>query len=223
MFISMLNLKWDKSPSTLSNHISALSAADTKLTAMKKEINHEFLAFILLQSLPKDIIWESFKATILNLLAPRTSLTFSALSKWLTFTATAQQGASSEAALKANSNAKAKFETKLDMWCQFHNFSTHNTANCRTLKEKDEKKEKGRVWKKKKKEKVNCTSHNSSLDSDSSDKESSGGVAGHSTTKSAHVSKALMTCILAYVGNLKLTSPPGTIVDSGASAHMMPH
>ncbi|KAH0585075.1 hypothetical protein H2248_008337 [Termitomyces sp. 'cryptogamus'] len=144
-FISMLNLKWDRSPSTLSNHISALSATDAKLTTMKKEIDCEFLTFILLQSLLEDNVWESFRATVLNLFAPGMSLTFSALSNQLTFTATPQQDTSSKAALKADSNAKSKFKNKLDMWCQFHNSSMHNTADCRTLKEKDDKKEKGRA------------------------------------------------------------------------------
>ncbi|KAH0591548.1 hypothetical protein H2248_001606 [Termitomyces sp. 'cryptogamus'] len=208
-FISMLNLKWDGSSSTLSNHISMLLAADAKLTAMKKEINYN--------------IWESFKATVLNLLAPGTPLTFSALSNQLTFTATAQQSTSSEAAFKADSNAKLKFKNKLETWCQFHNSSMHNTANCRTLREKDDKKEKGRAWKKKKKEKANCASHNSSLEPKSSDDKPSGGVAGYSTTKSAYVSKALMTWILAYVGNVNPTSMSGTIADSGTSTHMTPH
>ncbi|KAG6808409.1 hypothetical protein H0H87_008812 [Tephrocybe sp. NHM501043] len=51
-FISMLSLKWDGSLTTLSDHIAAISAADSKLTAMKKNIDKEFLAFILLYSLP---------------------------------------------------------------------------------------------------------------------------------------------------------------------------
>ncbi|KAG5332042.1 hypothetical protein C0989_007390 [Termitomyces sp. Mn162] len=104
-----------------------------------------------MNSLPEDNVWESFKATVLNLLAPGTPLTFSTLSNQLTFMAMTQQSTSSKAAFKANSNAKSKFKNKLDMWCQFHNSSTHNTANHRTLKEKDDKKEKGRAWKKKRK------------------------------------------------------------------------
>ena len=38
-FIHMLALRWDGSSSTLSNYISAISAADAKLTTMKKQID----------------------------------------------------------------------------------------------------------------------------------------------------------------------------------------
>ncbi|KAG6871386.1 hypothetical protein C0993_003378, partial [Termitomyces sp. T159_Od127] len=38
-FIQMLNTKWDGSSLTLSEHIAAISAADAKLTAMKKIID----------------------------------------------------------------------------------------------------------------------------------------------------------------------------------------
>ncbi|KAH0581027.1 hypothetical protein H2248_012170 [Termitomyces sp. 'cryptogamus'] len=86
-FIYMLTLKWDGSPSTLSNHISVISAANAKLTAMKKQVNPEFLAFILLHSLPDKTMWESFHATVLNLLAPGKALSFPELSDCLTFTA----------------------------------------------------------------------------------------------------------------------------------------
>ncbi|KAF9005668.1 hypothetical protein BDQ17DRAFT_1182204, partial [Cyathus striatus] len=47
-------------------HIASLSAADSKLTAMKKPINAEFLAFLLLHSLPNDPTWETFKSSVLN-------------------------------------------------------------------------------------------------------------------------------------------------------------
>ncbi|KAG5353621.1 hypothetical protein C0989_004301 [Termitomyces sp. Mn162] len=56
-FIYMFTLKWDGSPSTLSNHISVISAANAKLTAMKKQVNPELLAFIFLHSLPNETMW----------------------------------------------------------------------------------------------------------------------------------------------------------------------
>ncbi|KAG5335171.1 hypothetical protein C0989_002039 [Termitomyces sp. Mn162] len=65
------------------------SAADAQLTAMKKQIDQEFFAFILLHSLPDDNIWESFCATVSNSLMPGKPLAFSELSDHLTFTATA--------------------------------------------------------------------------------------------------------------------------------------
>ncbi|KAG5730769.1 hypothetical protein E4T56_gene3470 [Termitomyces sp. T112] len=94
IFMTMLNQKWDRSPSTLSSNISSISTANAKLVTMKIPIDPEFLAFILLSFLPKDNVWEAFCATVLNSLAPGTSLAFPALADHLTFTATAQQGTS---------------------------------------------------------------------------------------------------------------------------------
>ncbi|KAG6899590.1 hypothetical protein C0993_008890 [Termitomyces sp. T159_Od127] len=116
--------KWDGSPTMLSEHITTISAADTKLTAMKKQINCEFLAYILLHSLPDDNIWESFQATILNSMATGQALTFAEISDQLTFTAMAQQGISSEATLKANANPKHRIKPKSKTWCELHQSTT---------------------------------------------------------------------------------------------------
>ena len=226
MFIQMLSMKWDGSPATLSEHIAAISAADAKLTAMKKQIDWEFLAFILLHSLPDDNVWELFRATVLNSTVLGKALAFSDLSDCLTFTAAAQQGASSEATLKANVNIKQKTKPKSDTWCELHRSTTHNTSECRTIKEQREKRKKMK-GKEKAKAKANHASHDSdSNDGDSEDSGSNtgGGTAKYSSTRSAHVSKALMSRILAYVGSASSRFPrSSTIANSGASAHMTPY
>ncbi|KAG6883226.1 hypothetical protein C0993_007292 [Termitomyces sp. T159_Od127] len=53
-YIHMQKLKLDRSLSSLQNHIATLSAANAKLTTMKKTIDREFLAFTLLNSLPEE-------------------------------------------------------------------------------------------------------------------------------------------------------------------------
>ncbi|KAH0579044.1 hypothetical protein H2248_003204 [Termitomyces sp. 'cryptogamus'] len=187
-FMTMLNQKWDGSPSTLSSHISSISAANTKLVAMKKPIDPEFLAFILLSSLPKDNVWEAFHATIPNSLTPGTSLAFPALADHLTATATAQQGTSSDAGFKADANSKCK--GKSDKYCKLHKSLMHNTSDCCTLKDQQDgkRKDKQKKTKEKEKAKANHMSHKSESDtnvSNSSDGETRGGMAAYSNTKSA--------------------------------------
>ncbi|KAH0589791.1 hypothetical protein H2248_005506 [Termitomyces sp. 'cryptogamus'] len=207
-------------PPTLSNHISSISATNTKLTAMKKQIDHKFLTLILLHSLPNDNMWESFCTTFLNLLALEKALSFSEHSNHFTFQATAQQGASADAGLKADSNAKSKPKAKPDKWCKSHKVTSHNTSNCRTLKE--QKKEKKRE---KAKAKANHASHGPNSDSEDLDGVESDTevTAGYSNIKTAHVSKALMSQILAYARSASNPACSSTIADSGTSVHMTPH
>lgn len=54
MYIHMNQLKWDRFPSSLNTHISTILAADAKLTAMKRQVDPEFLTFTLLNSLPEE-------------------------------------------------------------------------------------------------------------------------------------------------------------------------
>ncbi|KAG6873954.1 hypothetical protein C0995_008993 [Termitomyces sp. Mi166 len=87
-FIHMLTLKWDSFSSMFNDHISAISAANAKLTAIKKQIDSEFLAIILLHSLPDKTVWETFYTTILSSITLEKALSFSELADCLTFTAT---------------------------------------------------------------------------------------------------------------------------------------
>ncbi|KNZ78067.1 hypothetical protein J132_02359, partial [Termitomyces sp. J132] len=209
-FMTMLNQKWDRSPpSTLSSYISSISAANTKLVAMKRPIDLEFLAFILLSSLPKDNMWEACHVTILDSLTPGTSSAFPALADHFTFTATAQQDTSSDAVLKADTNSKCK--GKSDKYCKLHKFLMHNTSDCHTLKDQKDgkKKDKQKKTKEKKKAKANCASHELESDTDgsnSSDSEKGGRTAAYLNTK----------LIATYMHM-------STIADSGAFSHMTPH
>lgn len=101
MFIGLVNLKWDGDISKIQEHIATLSSADAKLTAMKKPINSEFLAFMLLHSLPDSDTWETFKSSILNSMPKGEIITFQDIANCLMFTATHLQGTATESALKA--------------------------------------------------------------------------------------------------------------------------
>ena len=180
---------------TLSKHIAAISAVDAKLTTMKKKINCEFLAFILLHSLPDDNMWELFQATILNSTVPGKLLAFSELSNCLTFTATAQQDTSAKAALKVNITSKHKAKPKSNIWCELYQSTTHNTLECCTIKEQREKCKKSKDKTKAKANHVIHKSESHNGDIEDLDSNKGEGVAKYSSIKSAHVSKALISHI----------------------------
>ncbi|PPQ83713.1 hypothetical protein CVT26_005513 [Gymnopilus dilepis] len=118
-FVGMMNLKWDGDISTIQDHIASISAADAKLTAMKKGVDSEWLAFILLQSLPNTTVWETFKTSVLHSMPTDSKLSFSELSNRLTFEAARIQGSTeaSESALKAKA-AKPSSKPRSDKWWQ---------------------------------------------------------------------------------------------------------
>lgn len=106
-----------------------------------------------------------------------------------------------------------------------HKSTSHNTSDCCTLKaQKNSKKKK---YKRKPRAKANQASHNSELEDRSSDSTESGSDSGSvkvPSTRSAHVSRALMSQILAYVRSAtKDFTCLHTIADSSASTHMTLH
>ncbi|KAG6884004.1 hypothetical protein C0993_002154 [Termitomyces sp. T159_Od127] len=105
-YMCMARFKWDGSAASLNNHITTISL-------VKKQVDREFLVFILLNSLPDESAWESFCTTVLNSLTPRKSLSFNEIANCLTFTVATQEGASSsDAALKADVTTKQKAKGK---------------------------------------------------------------------------------------------------------------
>ncbi|KAF8576109.1 hypothetical protein K439DRAFT_1281880, partial [Ramaria rubella] len=56
---------WDGT-SDINTHVSKIRAAEKKLTSMKRWIDEEFLAFMLLRSLPKTQCFETLTTTIIN-------------------------------------------------------------------------------------------------------------------------------------------------------------
>jgi hypothetical protein len=92
---------------------------------MKKGIDDEFLAFLLLHSLPSDAMWETFKSSVLNSLALDAKLSFAAVESRLTAEATRLNNSStlmnSESALKAQKSNRTKH-------CTLHGDCSHTTS-----------------------------------------------------------------------------------------------
>ena len=133
-FIGMLETKWDGSPDTVQDHIATIAAGDSKLVAMKKPMDSEFLAFLLLHSLPNDPVWEMFKTSVLNAIPKDEKITFSGISDRLVFNAMRQQG--TETALKATKQFNKSKGSRSDaasskskMYCSFHKINGHDTKD----------------------------------------------------------------------------------------------
>ncbi|KJA17869.1 hypothetical protein HYPSUDRAFT_105098, partial [Hypholoma sublateritium FD-334 SS-4] len=135
-FIGMLETKWDGTPDTIQDHIATIAAGDSKLVAMKKPMDSEFLAFLLLHSLPDDPVWEMFKTSVLNTIPKDEKITFAGISDRLVFNAMRQQG--TESALKASkqfskpkgSRSDAASSSKSKQYCSFHKMNGHDTKDC---------------------------------------------------------------------------------------------
>lgn len=230
-FVELMNAKWDGTRKTLQEHLTFLTSSRQRLSALGRKIDDEFMAFLLLHTLPEGDKWETFKSTTLNALGKDQVLSFSDLSVKLkstvivlekpslsaTSTSEASPPTTSDSALAAgkpqSSRSKSSKKTK-QLYCDIHGSCAHRTEDCRAVKEKKKKK-------KKKKERAHRAN-------DSSDDSSSSSDSGSSDKEHSHfagvVSSSLKSRIHAYVTSepkSPSTSVP-IICDSGASSHMVP-
>ncbi|KAJ7918868.1 hypothetical protein B0H13DRAFT_1573181, partial [Mycena leptocephala] len=201
-------------------------------------LDKEFLAFLLLHSLPNDLKWETFKSSVLNSLPSGTTLDFDDVSERLIADVTRVDGdadevPNAESALKSKPSKPSKSKSKSKKWCSFHRSTTHDTDECNSLRAKEKEKKSGKDHGKGgRRDKAHRADDASDSDSDSgstSDSSSSDDDRAHSAkdgkkrarSNNVKVSKALMTRIQAYVGTRsKLSALLQILIDSGASGHM---
>ncbi|KAF8590719.1 hypothetical protein K439DRAFT_1258461, partial [Ramaria rubella] len=68
--------KWDGS-SDMSKHISKIHMAEKKLSSVKRIVDEEFMAFLLLHSLPNNPKFKTLITTILNSIQSDKTISFS--------------------------------------------------------------------------------------------------------------------------------------------------
>jgi Reverse transcriptase (RNA-dependent DNA polymerase)/Pol polyprotein, beta-barrel domain/gag-polypeptide of LTR copia-type/Integrase core domain/GAG-pre-integrase domain len=224
-YVELMNMRWDNA-SPLDTHIAAIRSANHRLTAMEKGIDDEFLAFLLLHSLPSDTMWETFKSSVLNSLVSDAKLSFAAVESRLTAEATRLSSNTTptnlESALKAQKGDRSKH-------CSLHGDCSHTTTECRTLRnrEKEKKGEKAKAKRKRRskrekahkaEETTDCSDSSSthSCPSDSSDNE-------HANIANVRTPRSLKNRIFAYFASEPTLTKRDVLIDSGASAHMVPH
>ncbi|KLO08111.1 hypothetical protein SCHPADRAFT_835752, partial [Schizopora paradoxa] len=136
-FVELFKYSWDGT-SPIDDHITKLRSASNRLVSLKKPIDNEYLAFILLLSLPSNQFWDNFKSSIVSSQNSDTPLTFETVASRLAVQclhlspapANPAPGtsASSESALKAKSDGDKK-----QLYCKKHGKCAHTTEDCRQL------------------------------------------------------------------------------------------
>ncbi|KAJ7829808.1 hypothetical protein B0H14DRAFT_2366286 [Mycena olivaceomarginata] len=204
---------------------------------MKKPLDKEFLAFLLLHSLPTDLKWETFKTSMLNSVPVGVTLDFGDISEQLIADAIRVDGDSaetpaSESTLKSRPSKPSK-KAKSEKWWSFHRSTTHNTDECKSLAAQKSSK-KDRKKGKRERQKAHRMDDGSDSDSDSSSSSSSSSSedeqaqfsakAEKHKTRNHHVKvdKSLMTHIHAYLGTDLKPPELNILADSGASGDMTP-
>jgi len=190
---------------------------------MGKAIDNEFTVFILLQSLPSSISWETFKSSVLNSLASEAKLSFNYVESCVVSEAMriAKDPAQPEAesALKAAKVAKC-VDTPTKM-CSHHSLCYHTSDQCKVLKEEAKRKRKEKKGKPKKKEKANWVNETSSSESqeDKEDEDEEQAQLAIPTYKghTVSLSKHLTERISAYTTSGPISHKNRIVINSGAS------
>lgn len=214
-WISLANTRWDGT-SSIDDHIGRLLADHRRLTSLKKPMDDEFLAYALLNSLPSNSRWDTFRTTILSAIPIGQSLTFHDVDARIHAEVTRTTSSSSESALKASGSAPKQSGKK---HCSQHGFNdSHTTDECRVLKSKQDNADGKRKKKKKKRTDAHKVVEHSDSDSDSASVDSDTSAQAHHV----HISKSLRKRIQAYLASDTPRKSTPILIDSGASAHMVP-
>jgi hypothetical protein len=235
VFLELLGARWDGQTS-VETHIGALRSASQRLTQMKRPVDDEFLAFLLLHSLPQDdLYWDTFRTTLVNSIPATEKLTFEKVEARLTATVTQRNGSStlspSDSALKATSptsptpswprsgssrpTSSRPGSSGPTKTCAVHGKCKHSTDECSVVQDAVKStKSASKGGKSKGKAKANSATDGA----DSSSEDDSDGA--HYVS----VARKLAKRVHAYVASDDLSDKRHHIIaDTGASAHIMPY
>ena len=217
----------------ISNHITSLWTPETQLAGMKFSIYQRVLAFILLNSLPKTLEWNSFMSSVINIVE-ETKLILDAIKVHILSEDSWPNPPSSESALKVSN--KGRNHTRSDfMFCEHHQCSGHTRNDCYVYRHwlnsghsssdthayqnwvKELWRGGGGKWKGKDKDKDKA---NVSKDPP----EQNFRTSKHVNIAIEHVSHSLIYCVQAYLLSEPNAKGKDTIIiDSRATPHMVPH
>jgi hypothetical protein len=237
--VDLVGSHWD-GQSSVEEHIGKIRTASGTLDAMGRPVGDEFLAFLLLYSLPQDDPnWDTFRTSILNSIPavpiPSTSaspgapvpvtpfLSFDTVEARLTAQVNSMRRSANtsagDSALKASAPTRSSAPrtssslstSRGTKHCSLHGTnSSHTLDECRKLKE--QKKDKPKDGK-------GRSTHANSVAEDTEDDESDGGTQSHYVT----IGKRVAQNIRAYSARASTSDQPACIADTGATSHIVPY
>ena len=143
MFAELIGTHWNGT-SPVEEHVSKLRMATQRLGSFKKTIDDEMLGYILLHSLPKTFIWDTFKSATINSIPSGGKISFGYVESRLIPEAMrilrdAALTTINETALVAQKPKKGRNHDTTKI-CKLHGTRTHSTDECRALKEQNKSK-----------------------------------------------------------------------------------
>ena len=126
-FRQLFSSTWDGT-SSISDHIASIRTLETRLAGMKFSIDQRVLAFILLNSLPKTLEWNSFTSSIINTVE-ESKLTLDAIEVRILSEDSRLNPPSSESAFKV-SNKGGNRTGSNSVFCEHHQCSGHTGNDC---------------------------------------------------------------------------------------------
>ena len=231
--VGMLNKKFTEGEN-MHTHLSFLTTENRKLGT--KAFDDEFLAQVMLMSLPRDSTWETLVVALLQSTSDKNPLaSVDVMSRLMQEYRRLTGTDSADAALLAsrgNNKSKSSKSTEKKKKCGYCHYTGHTEEECRRKKREEE-------------EKTNGGNKGRSKDKDKDKKKSSANVAHTSDTESDTDEHAHLASVLAefpssskqwedddtihvfiashVVAYLAKSSRDETFIDSGCTRHLSPH
>ncbi|KIY45118.1 hypothetical protein FISHEDRAFT_29274, partial [Fistulina hepatica ATCC 64428] len=138
----MMGMRWDGVPGeSLMDHITRIRSLGSQLRGMTKFVDDEFVAFLLLHSLPNEEPWTTLRTSILNSIPAKSKLSFADVETRILLQSSPTTSASSTSSpalvakpsTSANRSSKAR-KPKVTKHCEVHGECGHSTEDCNALK-----------------------------------------------------------------------------------------
>ncbi|KAJ7584219.1 hypothetical protein C8J56DRAFT_736115, partial [Mycena floridula] len=181
-------------------------------------VDDEIMGFIVLNSLPDDQKWDTFRTTTLGNVQKGSKLTFDGTCDAIRahqLLLNRKPTTDSETTESASALA-SKSSTSGSLYCKHHGNCLHSTEDCQVLNRESESRDRYRSEHKHGRSSRNKSSSSVDVPKSKKSKERSSKSSSHRV----YVSRALMERVQLYKGSVKLPKSHDSIIDSGASSHM---